>query len=413
MEKHTTVAVIGLGHVGLILAVCLAEFGCSVIGVDFPSIVELVNKGSAPFFEPQLSDLLSYHVQNQNLRATTRIEDAADAKVTWITVDTTLLVNGSLDIENVVRISRKLGEICSKDAVIAIKSTMPIGACRIIADNLPLKGPHLVYNPEFLREGSAIYDFLNPGKIVVGADSTDEFEYLNAIYRSLNCTFIYTSWENAELIKLSQNALNALHISFFNELALATDTLNISLHVVSQALRIDQDALSRYLQPGFCYGGSCLPDNMDYLVYLAESRGYGAPLLHAINTVNEHRIHHLVNKLVEITGGLVGQHIALWGMAYKADTDDLRHSPSIQFAQQLLAMGAEVWAFDPFVEQQSMREFGFKVCRTPEESLNYANALVVLTKCSVFASIPAITIYNAVPRYRVFDVVGALPQLGR
>ncbi len=302
------VAVIGLGHVGLVLAVCLAEFGHSIIGVDFPPVVEMVNKGTAPFFEPQ------FHVEKQNLRATTRLEDAADAKVIWITVGTTLLPNGSFDIDNVIRISRQLGNLCSSDAIIAIKSTMPVGACRIIADSLPLNGPHLVYNPEFLKEGSAIYDFFNPGKIVVGANSAYGFERLAAIYNPLDCTSICTTWENAELIKLSQNALNALHISFLNELALATDGLDISLHVVSHALRIDQATLSGYLQPGFSYGGICLPDNVSYLAYLAESGGYAAPLLHAIGTVNEYRIHHLVNRLSKVTGGLAGQRIALWGM---------------------------------------------------------------------------------------------------
>jgi UDPglucose 6-dehydrogenase len=407
------VAVIGLGHVGLVLAACLAELGYSVIGVDFPSIVELVNNGTSPFFEPQLADMLSYHVRKQNLRATTRLEDAADARVIWITVGTTLLADGSFDIDNVRRVVSQLGNLCSRDVVLAIKSTMPVGACRIIAGTLPLDGPHLVYNPEFLREGSAIYDFFNPGKIVVGADCAYDFECLDAIYSSLDCTSVHTSWENAELIKLSQNALNALHISFFNELALATDGTDVSLHIVSQALRIDQAALSRYLQPGFSYGGSCLPANVRYLGYLAESGEYAAPLLHAIAAVNEHRIHHLVNWLSDVIGGLVGQHVALWGMAYKANTDDLRNSPSIWFAQQLLTAGAEVWAFDPFVEAHRMVEFGFKVCRTPEESLNYASALVVLTRCSVFASVPAATICNAVPRERIFDIVGALPQLGR
>ena len=405
------VAVVGLGHVGLVLAVCLAEFGYSVIGVDFPAIVELVNKGNAPFFEPQLSKMLSYHIEKQNLRVTTQLEDTAGARIIWITVGTTLLANGSLEVDNVVQVSKQLGNLCSSDAVIAIKSTMPVGACRSIADTLPLNGAHLVYNPEFLREGSAIYDFFNPGKIVVGADSAYGFECLAAIYSSLDCASIYTSWENAELIKLSQNALNALHVSFFNELALATDTLNISLPVVSEALRVDQTALSGYLEPGFSYGGSCLPDSLGYLEHLAESGGYAAPLLHAIEDVNERRIHHLVNRLSRITVGLAGKRIALWGMTYKADTDDLRNSPSIRFALQLLAAGAEVWAFDPIVGRHSMMEPGFKFCYTPEETLDHASALVVLTRSSIFASIPAATIYNSVPRDRVFDIVGALPQL--
>jgi len=407
------VAVIGLGHVGLVLAVCLAELGYHVIGVDFPSVIELVNTGTPPFFEPQLSDMLSYHIRKQNLQATTRMEDVSNTRLIWITVGTTLLADGSLDIDNVERIVRQLENLCSKDVVIAIKSTMPVGACRFIAGTLSKDGPHLVYNPEFLREGTAIYDFFNPGKIVVGADYAQDFEFLAAIYISLGCTPIHTSWENAELIKLSHNALNALHISFFNELALATDDMDVSLHVVSQALRIDQATLSQYLQPGFSYGGSCLPYTVRYLEHLAESRGYAAPLLHAVAVVNENRIHHLVNKLSKAIGGLAGQSIALWGMAYKAPTDDLRNSPSVRLAQQLLVAGAEVWTFDPFVEVDRLMEFGCKVCHTLEESLNYASALVVLTRCSIFASVPASTIFNAIPRERVFDIVGALPQLGR
>jgi len=282
-----------------------------------------------------------------------------------------------------------------------------------MAAELPDDGPRLVSNPEFLRQGSAIQDFYNPGKTVVGTGPRGGEEALAEIYAPLPGTSIYTNWETAEAIKLTQNTFNALRISFMNELSHTMDGLAVSLEHVSRALREDTPTLQRYLSPGFSYGGSCLPNNVAYLSYLARSRGHSAPLLHAITTVNEQRISHLVEKIAQTLDGLEGRRISIWGLTYKADTDDLRDSPSVWFTNRLLKAGARVQVLDPYLQAVQVEQLGVgcTFCETAQQSLYAADALVALTRCSEFSAVPRSVITAALGSNRIFDMVGALPQL--
>lgn len=405
------VAIIGIGRVGLVVAACLSEMGHDVTGVDLPPVVESLNRGRTRFFEPGLDEMVAKNVRAGHLRATTHLADVADSQVIWIAIGTEQTSEGAMSITCIEHVVAELGRLCTSKTVIALKSTMPIGACRRMAEGLPVGGPLLTNNPEFLRQGSAIHDFFNPGKTVVGTGPRGGTELLARIYEPLPGPKIFTNWDTAEAIKLTQNTFNALRISFMNELSLATEGMNISLEQVSNALREDEAALRRYLNPGFSYGGSCLPNNVAYLSYLARCRGYAAPLLEAIKAVNDLRISHLAEKIVRELGGLEGRRVALWGLTYKADTDDLRNSPSVGFANTLLKRGARVLVSDPFLQAVQVEQFNYTYCQTAEGSLASADALVALTRCPEFASVPLGAITSTLDTRCIFDMVGALPQL--
>lgn len=407
------VAVVGVGRVGLVVAACLADLGNDVTGVDLPPTVEALNRGKTRFFEPYLDEKVSKNVKEGRLRATTQLSDIKDSQIIWISIGTMQTDDGAILINTIEHIVAELGKHCTSKTVIAIKSTMPVGACRRMAESLPVDGPILVSNPEFLRQGSAINDFFNPGKTVIGSGPRGGAEVLDKIYEHISGPTIHTNWETAETIKVVQNTFNALRISFMNELSLTLEGLHVSLDQVSEALRSDEQTLKRYLNAGFSYGGSCLPNNVAYLGYLARSHSYEAPLLHAIAAVNELRIVGLMEKLAERLEGLEGRRIALWGLTYKADTDDLRDSPSVWFANRLLKAGARVQVFDPYLQAVQIEQIGLgcTAYETGEQSLTSADALVVLTKCVEFTSVPASTILHAFEDGCIFDIVGGLPQM--
>ncbi len=341
------VAVVGNGRVGLVVAACLAEMGNDVIGVDLPPTVEALNRGQTRFYEPGLDEKVAKNVKEGRLRATTELSDIKDARIIWISIGTMQTSDGAIQIKTIEHIVSELGRLCSSKSVVAIKSTMPVGACRRMAEGLPADGPILVSNPEFLRQGSAIHDFFHPGKTVIGTGPLGGAEALDEIYEHIPGSTIHTNWETSEAIKVTQNTFNALRISFMNELSLTMEGLPVHLEQVSEALRADEASLKRYLNPGFSYGGSCLPNNVAYLNYLAHSRSYEAPLLQSIATVNENRVTNLLDSLAEKLEGLEGRRIALWGLTYKADTDDLRDSPSVWFVNRLLKAGARVQILRP------------------------------------------------------------------
>jgi UDPglucose 6-dehydrogenase len=411
MRDLVRVAVIGTGHVGLVVAACLADMGYHVTGVDRPATVKLLNQGEVGFFEPGLQEKVALHVRKGHLRFTDQLEDAVDSKVILIAIGTIQSEDGAIHITDIERTIVKLGQLCSNDTVIAIKSTLPVGSCRHIADQIPDGGPALVYNPEFFREGSAIQDFFQPNKIVLGSGSRGGIESLMTIYQSFPCSPVCTNWETAEIIKLAQNALNALHISFLNEVALTVEGLNSSLELIAELLREDLPSLQRYLNPGFSYGGACLPGNIAYMGYLARCQGYSAPLMRAVAEVNDLRIDSILRSISRSLGELKGRRIALWGLSYKEDTDDLRGSPSVTLVKMLQDAGALVFAFDPHVERNQVEQLGCIPSRSAVQTLDEADALVVLTRCPEFAEVPAAEITSAIAPKRIFDLVGALPQI--
>lgn len=411
MRDLVRVAVLGTGHVGLVVAACLADMGYHVTGVDLPATVELLNQGKVSFFEPGLQEKVASHVRRGHLRFTDQLEDAVDSRVILIAIGTKQSEDGAIHIHDIERTVVKLGHLCSNDTVIAIKSTLPVGACRRLADQIPDGGPAVVYNPEFLREGSAIQDFFQPGKIVLGSGPRGGIESLMTIYRSFPCSPVCTNWETAEIIKLAQNALNALHISFLNEVALTVEGLNASLDLIGEVLREDLLSLQRYLNTGFSYGGACLPSDTAYLGYLARRRGYPAPLIHAIAEVNDLRVDYLLRAISKSLGELKGRRIALWGLSYKEETDDLRNSPSVTLAKMLQEAGAFVSVFDPHVDQSRIKALDCITSMSALQTLGEADALVVLTRCPEFEAVPAAEINSAIDPERIFDPVGALPQI--
>ncbi|MDP9074058.1 MAG: nucleotide sugar dehydrogenase [Actinomycetota bacterium] len=291
--------------------------------------------------------------------------------------------------------------------MLAVKSTMDIGACRRLAARLPSSGPSLVYNPEFLRQGSALSDFLHPAKAVIGADNTCASAAVRDVLEPLSPDPVKTDWETAELIKLAHNAFNALRISFVNELTMIATGSGASVEVAAAALVADVENLNRYLRPGFSYGGTCLSQSIESLRMTGMVANYQTPLLNALEAVNEQRFERTA---AAILAAVPGGRVAIWGMTYKADVDDRIASPGATLAAYLAERGVEVHTYDPRVDNGHAG--GYKVCASIAESLVAADALVATVAHPEFAVVPAGQILDAVGRESVFDLVGALPQLG-
>lgn len=405
------VGVVGTGHVGLVVAACLAEMGHQVVGVDLPRVVRQVERGSVPFHEPGLTEMVKASTRSGRLRMATCLDAVAESRVIWIALPTTGSAQGTIRVDKLERTVARLGDIAGPSAVLAIKSTIPVGTCRRLAGYLTDCGPRLVYSPEFLRQGSAIEDFFNPGKIVFGVGPKGGVDVVDSMLTEFSAFRLHTDWETAEGLKLAANAFHALRVSFINELALTFEGLGVSTGAISEALRSDVPDLSRYLQPGFGYGGSCLPNNVAYLARLARSRGHPAPLWRGVMSVNRLRIQQVVSRLRASLGSLAGHAVALWGMTYKAGTDDLRESPSLWLATALRQEGATVKAYDPRASADALRRFGCTPYDSPRASLEGASALVALVRHAEFAAVPVAELLRAVPLGRIIDVVGAVPQL--
>lgn len=408
------VAVIGIGHVGLVLSAGLAELGYKVVGVDLPQTIDTLRQGTVAFYEPGLVELVRKHTKSGQLFVTASLEEIGNASIVWVAVGTTQTEEGAIQVDKIERIIDMLGRICAEGTIIAIKSTMPIGTCHRLTQYLPVnKKLRIIYNPEFLRQGSALHDFFHPTKLVLGIGPDEEAEQVIEAFAPLPGKSLVTSWETAEAMKLVQNVFNALHISFMNELILTLEQSwpQISLEEISQMFKEDTVVLRRYMNYGFSYGGSCLPNNVAYLSYIAQQHGHSAPLLQAIQQVNLLRIDDLAQRICERLSGLEGKRITLWGLAFKDATDDLRGSPSVRFGQKLLAKKAIVQVYDLCVSAEAMQELNFIPSPSLEASLYDIDALVVLTRNAAFAEIPVATILNYLDIERIFDAVHALSQL--
>jgi UDPglucose 6-dehydrogenase len=394
------VGVVGAGHVGLVLSAGLAELGHTVTAVDRQPVVDEIASGRNTFYEPGLGELVRRHLVTGRLSATAELRAMASKDVVWIVVGTHG-ATGSLHFDNLHTIIPEILEICS-GAAVAIKSTLPLGACAALMHAYAQLRSVLVYNPEFLREGSALEDFFNPGKIVVGSEDPVPANRVLDAFCSLPGLRVSTDVATAELIKLAQNAFNALRVSFVNELQLATAQTGGSLETTLRALRDDSTLHRRYLRPGFAYGGSCLATSVVSLIESAASGGYPAPLLRAVEEVNETRILSLVKELRRRVGSLHGRTVAVWGLGYKDDTDDTRNAPALKTISILSQEGALVRIYDPVVTGGSLPR-NCKRVRDAESSLKGADALLIFTAGGRLQS-DAVPLRARLPADRVFDL---------
>jgi len=348
------ISVIGTGYVGLIQAVGLAEFGFNVVGIDIDETkVKQLNKGKCPLYEEGLEELLKKHINN-NLTFTTSYEPIKDSNVIFLCVGTPQDRDGNADLRFLFSAVEKIKETIDKDdyKVIVIKSTVPVGTNRKVKELLSEYNVDVVSNPEFLREGIAVYDFFNPERIVLGFENLKNkkpikiMENIYYCFKEKNIPFVITNWETAELIKYASNAFLATKLSFINELAKLSDKVGADIKTVSYAMGLDPRIGNKFLNAGIGYGGSCFPKDVKALIKQFENNNIEPILIKATDKVNEEQIKWFFEKIKNYYGDLNGKVFAVLGLAFKPNTDDLRESRAINLIDMLLEEGAIVKGFD-------------------------------------------------------------------
>src|SRR5256714_3677410 len=359
------IAVIGSGYVGLVTGACFAEFGVDVICVDVAADkIERLTRGESPIYEPGLQELIKKNLQAGRLSFTTDIASAIkQSLVVFIAVGTPPRADGAADLSFVESAARSVAEHMDSYKVIVTKSTVPVGTGKhlmsvISRDQTTAVEFSVISNPEFLREGAAIGDFMRPDRVVIGGSDPEAIAIMRDLYRPLyliETPFVITSLEGAELIKYAANAFLATKISFINEIANLCERVGCDVHEVARAIGMDRRIGSKFLHPGPGFGGSCFPKDTRALA--AIGREFSSPLriVDAVVEVNERQRLSMVPKIETLAGGLAGKRIAVLGLAFKPETDDMRDAPSVEIIRGLIHRGATVSAYDPVARQEAQK----------------------------------------------------------
>jgi UDPglucose 6-dehydrogenase len=380
------VGVIGVGWVGLVTAACFAELGHPVIARDIvPEKVESLSRGEVTIHEPELEELLRRNAER--LTFTTEMDEVlSSARLLFVCVDTPPTYSGDADLSRVRAVVGELPE--GSDHVLVMKSTVPAGT----GESIRRDKPDLAYVscPEFLKEGTAVADFMHPDRVVVGSDPGDEAaaDAVEALYRPLGGEILRTDVASAEMIKLASNAFLATKISFINEIANVCEEVGADVGQVAQGMGLDERIGSSFLRAGIGYGGSCFPKDVSALKMLAGNTGYHFQLLTAVIEVNELQKRRVVGKLEKHLGSLLGKRVALLGLAFKPDTDDMREASSLVLAARLQGEGAEVVAYDPVASERARELLGsVEMAGSAMEALTGADAVVLVTEWKEFAEL--------------------------
>lgn len=399
------IAVVGTGYVGLVSGVCLAEVGHTIVCVDTDAAkVEKLKKGQSPIYEPGLDALLKRNIEHERLSFTTRLADALrGAAAVFIAVGTPQGEDGSADLQYVLGVAEAIGKGAESDMVVIVKSTVPVGTCdrveAVLQAQLKARGGKLklcvASNPEFLKEGSAIEDFMRPDRIVVGAVDPVAADVLREMYRPFvlddpGKLFIMDR-RSSELTKYGANAMLATRISFMNELSRLCDKVGANVDNIRLGMGLDPRIGRKFLYAGPGYGGSCFPKDVAALLRTGEDHGVDLSVLKAVTRANEEQKLYAADKVksyFDRSGGLEGSKIAFWGLAFKPGTDDVREAPAKTVARHLLDHGATVVAHDPEGEPNFSKEFGsherMSYAKSAYEALRGADALVLLTEWSEY-----------------------------
>ena len=399
------IAVVGSGYVGLVSGTCFAEMGNHVTCVDIdPVKIKKLKKGIIPIFEPGLEALVLKNVTNKNIDFTTNLSDAiSNAKIVFIAVGTPMGDDGSADLQYVLAVAKSIGASMNKEIVVVDKSTVPIGtADKVKAEiqqeldkrNTAVKF-HVVSNPEFLKEGAAIDDFMKPDRVVIGADTTYAFDIMKQLYSPFfrtNDRFIKMDIRSAEMTKYAANAMLATKISFMNEIANICEKVGADANQVRIGIGSDKRIGYSFIYPGAGYGGSCFPKDVKALKKIAEEYGYKANLITAVEHVNDAQKLVIANKVIKRFGeDLSGFSFSLWGLAFKPGTDDMREAPAIYIVKELVKRGAKIKAYDPKAISEA-KEYYLKGIENIEyynskyEVLKDTDALILLTEWKEFRS---------------------------
>jgi UDPglucose 6-dehydrogenase len=385
-DEREPIGVIGVGWVGLVTAACFAELGHEVWARDIlPEKVESLARGEVPIHEPGLPDLVAQNADR--LHFTTDMPEVLEhTRLLFVCVDTPPTYSGDADLSRVESVLDELGD--SGEHALVMKSTVPVGTGRSIQRRRP--GTGYVSNPEFLKEGNAVADFMRPDRVVVGADegSSEYADRVAALYAPLDAPVVKTDVASAEMIKLASNAFLATKISFINEIANVSEELGADVQEVAYGMGLDARIGPKFLQAGIGYGGSCFPKDVQALKQLAGNTGYHFQLLTAVIEVNELQKRRTIGKLQKHLGSLDGREVALLGVAFKPDTDDIREATSLVLSGRLQGEGASVRVYDPVAARNGTSMLGgARICDSALEAIDGADAVVLVTEWPEFGEL--------------------------
>ena len=392
------VAVVGTGYVGLVTGACFAELGVSVVCVDKDAQkVKELQGGRVPFFEPGLQELVERNLRAGRLSFTTDLRAAVETSlVIFIAVGTPASEDGGADLDFVREVARGIGEHMNGYKVVVTKSTVPMGTGDKIRDlierNQKQKAPFSVAsNPEFLREGAAIEDFMRPNRIVIGAEEPQAIAILKDLYKPLyliETPFVITNVVSAEMIKYASNAFLATKISFINEIANLCEAVGADVHDVSRGMGLDNRIGRKFLHPGPGFGGSCFPKDTRAVQRMARELGVESRIIESVIAVNDSRVGDMIEKIDRFMGGLIGKKLAILGLSFKPNTSDIRESPSIRLIGLILKKGGQVRAYDPVAMNECRKAFpGIEYAEDAYDAASDCDGLVIATEWNQFRSL--------------------------
>ncbi len=408
------IAMIGVGYVGLVTGTCLSNLGNSVICMDIDaSKIQRLSKGELPFYEPGLRDLVEINSREGRLKFTTDMKLAVQSSdVLFIAVNTPSSDSGEANLAYVFAAAKSIAQNMNSYKVVVVKSTVPVGTCALIEQMI---GQHqvtkmafdVVSNPEFLREGEAIHDFMLPDRVIIGAQTESAKKILLDIYKPIERTgrpILITDIRTSELIKYVSNAMLATRISFMNEISRLCEKVGADVKVVARGIGLDDRIGPRFLQAGAGYGGSCFPKDVKALISMLNQQGCRADVLAAVDKVNENQKSYVAKKVKLLLGSLAGKKIAVWGLAFKPKTDDMREAASIVLINDLQKEGAQVVAFDPVAKENAMKLIPGLVCASnPYEAVKGADCLVVITEWDEFRELDRDLVKSAMREPNIVD----------
>ena len=394
------IAIVGTGYVGLVSGACFAEMGADVTCIDVDKCkIEKLRSGQIPIYEPGLEELVARNVADGRLHFSTELGECLDqVEIVFSAVGTPPDEDGSADLRYVLEVAREFGRKINRYTLLVTKSTVPVGTAQkvrqAVAEELAARGVEVEFdvasNPEFLKEGDAIDDFMKPDRVVVGVESERARQLMERLYKPFmmnNYRMIFTDVASAEMIKYAANSMLATRISFMNDIANLCEIVGADVNMVRKGIGADARIGSKFLYAGCGYGGSCFPKDVKALIRTAEQKGYRMRVLEAVEAVNERQKGILYEKFErEFDGEVEGRCVAMWGLSFKPETDDMREAPSLVLIERLLAAGCRVRVFDPIAMDEARRRLGDRVeyCASKYEALEGADALMIVTEWKQF-----------------------------
>jgi UDPglucose 6-dehydrogenase len=390
------ITVLGTGYVGLVAGACFSDSGNQVTCVDLnKEKVAKLNRGEVPFYEPGLEEIVSRNIAAERLHFTDKASEAiAQSALVFVAVGTPQGEDGSSDLQYVVNAVKTVKESVKQGILLVMKSTVPVGTAdkvRALLEGCPHQ-VEVVSNPEFLKEGAAINDFLRPERVVIGTDSLAARQVMEQLYAPFvrnGSPILFMSNRSAELTKYAANTFLAMKVSFINQVAVLAEKAGADIHDVRKGMITDSRIGSKFLYPGCGYGGSCFPKDVQALIHLGKELGMPLKLFEEVHAVNERQKKLLFSKITRhFNGDLAGKTVGIWGLSFKPETDDMREAPSVTLIEALLASGTKVRAYDPVALPEARRVFGDSVeyCTTAYETLRGVDALAILTEWNEFRS---------------------------